>query len=223
MRTTPTRLTRSLVPALALALLVAAPAGADEVVRTIEQSWSISGVSEVYLDFPVGEAIIEASDGDRVEFVMELECDDDGWGSSSCPDRAERIEVIGQEAGDRLEIEIDGYSKWRNRGLQLRLRMRVPERMALWVDMGIGELQIDGMRNDVTVDMGIGEASLNMLAEDVGRVALDTGIGETSLRTPNGRTGSSGLFTSEVDWPGATGEARVRVDLGIGEIDVRLR
>lgn len=219
MRAMPIRL----VLTLAMATLIATPAAADEVVRTIETGWSTSGVSEVYLDFPVGEAIIEAGDGDRVEFILELECDDDDWGSSGCPERAERIEVLGDSSGDRLEIEIDGYSKWRNRGLQLHLRMRVPEQMALWVDMGIGELKIDGMRNDVTVDMGIGEANLTMLAEDVGRVALDTGIGETSLRTPDGRTGSSGLFTSEVDWPGAAGEARVRVDLGIGEIDVRLR
>ena len=101
--------------------------------------------------------------------------------------------------------------------------MQVPQHLALAVDMGIGDLEIEGMRNDVTVDMGIGEATLRMRAEDVGRVALDTGIGETSLRTPEGRRGSSGLFTSEVDWPGARGEARVRVDLGIGEVDVRLQ
>ena len=209
--------------ALALATLLAVPATADEVVRTIEDGRAAGAFTELYLDFPVGELQIEASDGDRVEWIIELECDDDGWGSSSCPDRAERIAVEEELDGDRLELTLEGYSKWRNRGLSVRMRMQVPEQLSLWVDMGIGELGIVGMRNDVTVDMGIGEASLRMLADDVGQVALDTGIGETSLRTPQGRLGSSGLFTSEVDWPGATGEARVRVDLGIGEIDVRLQ
>jgi hypothetical protein len=215
--------TKTIRLALILTLAVCTgPAWADEVVRTIEDSWGTADVAEVYLDFPLGEATIEATQGDRVEVVIELACDD-GWGSSGCPDRAERIEMLHDISGDRMELTLDGYSRWRSRGLEVNLRMRVPERLALWVDMGIGELEIEGMRNDVTVDMGIGEASVSMRAEDVGRVALDTGIGETSLRTPDGRTGAAGLFTSEVDWPGASGEARVRVDLGIGEIDVRLR
>jgi hypothetical protein len=206
-----------------LVLCLASPVLADDLVRTIEDSFETRGVRELYFDMPVGQLKIEASSGDRVELVVKLECGD-GWGSSSCPDRAERIVVGRDNDDDRLSVAIEGYSKWRNRGLQVYVALQVPERLSLMVDMGIGELHVTGMRNDVTVDMGIGEANVRMAGDDVGSVALDTGIGEASLRTPEGKKrGSSGLFTSEVTWSEAKGEAKLRVDLGIGEIDVRLQ
>lgn len=203
-------------------LLVPAPAAArDEVVRTVQESWDASALTSLYVDFPVGELAIEGTDGDRVEVELRLECGEDGWRSSRCNDHAEDI-ALEADGDDRLNLSVDGYSRWGNAGLELHMTVRVPRRLGLAVDMGIGELNVTDMRGDVTVDMSIGEVGVRMAADDVAEVIMDAGIGESSLRAPDVRRGASGLFVSETSWKDGPGEARVRVDLGIGEIDVRL-
>ena len=57
----------------------------------------------------------------------------------------------------------------------------------------------------------------------VSRVSLDTGIGESSLSTNRGRSSSAGLCTRELAWTDGNGDSEIRIELGIGEISVKLR
>ena len=50
----------------------------------------------------------------------------------------------------------------------------------------------------------------------------DTSIGEATLRTPERRLSSSGLFTPELSWDNGPGQATIQIDLGIGEVEVRI-
>jgi hypothetical protein len=63
-----------------------------------------------------------------------------------------------------------------------------------------------------------------MPAESVNSIYLDTGIGETELLVPEGwvRAERSFLVGSETSWRDGPGDARVHVDVGVGEIVVRL-
>ncbi len=192
-----------------------------EQVRSWSETYDTDGVVLVKLDVPVGEVEIQASSGDRVEIELTLECGS-GWGTSRCSERAKRIELVSNRRGDRLVIEIEGYSKWRNRGMHVNLTMRLPAALELEIDMGIGELTLRDLSSDVTVDLGIGEVSLVTAIDHIGSVSLDTGIGEASLRTPEGRNQAVGLLGNEVTWDQGRGTARIKIDLGIGEISVRL-
>lgn len=209
------------VLSLALTAGLLLPAGSEQV-RSFSETFDTDGASSVMLDVPLGEVEIVGSAGTRIEVDVVLECGR-GWGSGSCPERAENIELVSRHRGGRLIIEVDGYSKWRNRGLEVNVKVRVPAQMKFELDMGIGEVEIRDMTGDISVDMGIGEVTLRMSADDVDSVNLDTGIGEASLRTPSGNSEAAGLFANEVAWKKGNGEATIKVDLGIGEIDVRLR
>ncbi len=210
--------------AVMLPLLLAATLSAgssDEVVRTFSQEYATRDITSVLLDVPVGEVEIGPGGSDRVEIEVVLECDT-GWRSRSCRDRAERIELVSRERNGRLSIDVEGYSAWRSRGLEVHLEVRLPARMALSLDMGIGEVEIRDLESDVTVDLGIGEVFVGMDESRIAKVLLDAGIGETSLRTSDGKSSVAGLFTSELSWDEGDGEATIRIDLGIGEIDVRI-
>lgn len=208
---------------LPLVMAVSLSAGpSDEVVRTFSEQYGAGGIASISLDVPVGEVEISAGSSDRVELDVVLECDD-GWGSSRCRDRADQIRLESRERNGRLSIELEGYSTWRNRGLEVHLELRLPPRIALELDMGIGEVDIRDLQSDVTVDLGIGEVFVGMDESLVAKVVLDAGIGETSLRTSEGRSSVAGLFTSELAWDEGGGEATIRVDLGIGEINVRIQ
>jgi hypothetical protein len=80
------------------------------------------------------------------------------------------------------------------------------------------------LRGDLEVDLGVGEVTLDMEAEAVDSVYLDAGIGETELLVPDGwiHAERSFLVGSETSWRRGPGDAQVHVDVGVGEIVVRL-
>ena len=43
------------------------------------------------------------------------------------------------------------------------------------------------------------------------------------MRYPGGRLETAGVFGNDLRWSDGSGSARVRLDLGIGEVDLRLR
>ena len=62
-----------------------------------------------------------------------------------------------------------------------------------------------------------------MDAEFVQSVTLDSGIGESSVALDGQHiSGKRSFLGDEVPWSESGGDARIRVDLGIGAIDVDL-
>ncbi len=54
-------------------------------------------------------------------------------------------------------------------------------------------------------------------------VDLDAGLGEVRMDYEGGRLEASGLFDNVLRWDEGSGSSRLRLETGIGEIDVRLR
>ncbi len=209
----------SLLMIAAVAIPNAAPARSGQE-REYKRTFSAANLDELYIDFPIGKLEIEGTSTDQIEVEVSVECE--GWRARSCRERADRVELEPSHDGDRLELAFTGFSKWRNGGMHINMKIRLPAPLDLAVDMSIGELELRALAGNVIVDMSIGEVSLRMREADVGRLSMDTGIGESSLVTPAGRSASAGLFTRELRWEEGHGEARIHIDLGIGEVAVRL-
>ena len=203
----------------AITLGLAASAHSDEV-RSFEREFDAGGFQTLQLDIPLGEVRIDGSSDDRIEVEVIVECE---WRKKKCTERADKIDLVSHEWGDKIALEIDGLNKWRFIGMSLDVRVTAPAGMRLELDMGVGEVEIAHFENDLTVDLGVGELTIKMNQADVYSVDLDTGLGEASLRYEGGELEASGLFSNELRWNEGDGHAVVRVELGIGEIDVRLR
>ena len=203
----------------AITLGMAVSAHSDEV-RSFEREFDADGFQTLQLDIPLGEVRIDGSSDDRIEVEVIVECD---WRKKSCTKRAEEIDLVSREWGDRLVLEIEGMNKWRSIGMSLDVRVTAPAGMRLELDMGVGEVEIAHFENDVTVDLGVGELTVKMEESDVHSVDLDTGLGEANLRYKGGELEASGLFGNELRWNKGEGHADIRIEIGIGEIDVRLR
>ncbi len=91
------------------------------------------------------------------------------------------------------------------------------------MELGVGRIDIQGFNNDITVDQGIGELHVTMAESRVSSVDIDAGLGEANLRYTGGRMAASGIFDNDLRWNEGNGAARVRLDLGIGEVELRLR
>jgi hypothetical protein len=211
---------RPILASLGLLAALAVPVAAAD--RTIAESYRLTGDQDVRLDFPVGELRFVGAEGDAVEIEIDIRCK---RSTSRCLDAMEEIELVAYEGERRLTLEVDRHPKWLWDSLQLEGEVRLPRARALTLDMGVGELEIDGLSGDLTIDMGVGEVWIAMPAAAVRTMRLDVGVGDANARFPDGWAEGSRSFLvgSEIHWDDGPGDARVQVDLGVGEIEVRLQ
>lgn len=211
---------KTLVTTLAAALLWTIPANADEIVRRLAQQIPAAGVERVSLDFPVGQLLVDGWDGRQVDLDVRLECERD---TRSCREAAQKVRVVHGTQDGRLHVEMKDWPKRGGKGLEAHVTIKVPRRLALTSNLGVGEMRISGIEGDLNADLGVGELSVTMPESAVASVNADTGVGEANLVVNGRRYESSGFIAKEIRWNKGSGDARVQVDCGVGEIDVRLQ
>ncbi len=211
---------RTAIPLCLLLLALPLPATASEE-RLIEESFELSPGQDVRFDFPVGSLRLEGVAGSTVAVEIELTCK---RGGERCREAMEEVELDSHASQGRLSLEVDREPKWHWDNLEMKAVVRHPAERDLTVDMGVGELIVEGVRADLTIDLGVGSVEVTMPASAVRAVRLDAGVGETSLRVPEGWVDEerSFLVGGEVNWSEGKGEASVWVDLGVGEAKVEL-
>jgi hypothetical protein len=213
--------TALILSAALLWLLWVVPAGADEIVRSFQQQIPVGGADKIVLDFPVGELTVEGGDSSQVGLDVKIACN---HRTSRCEEAAQALRLVYNTSGDQLRVEVKNWPKFGgSRGLHVRARINVPRDLPLRAELGVGELNVQGLASDLDLDLGVGEVNVNLPKDAVGSVDLDTGVGEASLHAAGRRYESAGLFTRELHWDKGSGRARVKVDCGVGEIDVTLR
>lgn len=207
--------------ALFAGVLGAVPAGASEIVRSFKQQIPVGDADEIALDFPVGEVTVEAWDNPQVNLEVKIACNKR---TSRCEENAKTLRLVYNTSGDRLRVKVKNWPKFAgNKGLHVIAKVNVPRNLPLWTDLGVGELNVQGTEGDLTVDLGVGEVNVTLPKDSIRSVDLDTGIGEASLRADGRHYESAGLMARQLTWNKGTGNARVKVDCGVGEIGVSLK
>lgn len=209
-----------IAPVAAIALLAALPAAADEVVvRTLERQVSAAEASRIQLDFPVGELKVEVGSGREVEVHVELECDSPR--KTRCIEAAKEVELV-VSSGKGVSVELKGWPKSGNQGLEGNFRVTVPRDLPLNAELGVGNMTISGLEADLTANLGVGDILVVMPESAVDEVHVDTGVGDANLLAGGERIAGSGFVGKELDWTRGSGKAEVEIDCGVGEARVRL-
>ena len=213
---------KKLTLALAAVLLCAVPALADddETVRSFQKKIPTGGIDRIHIDLPVGEVEVTGTSESEVDAHLDLVCDHD---SSRCREAAQKVRFVYDTTGDELRLRVRDWPKGKMKGLHVRARISVPRALSLRAELGVGELTVKGIENDLIADLGVGEVNVTLAESAVGSVSVDTGIGEASIYAGGRRYESAGLFVREVNWKKGTGRARVEVDCGVGEVSVSLK
>ncbi len=206
---------------LSAAALAASPQQRE--VKSLSEEFDASGYEGITLEVSVGEVRIEGADVDKVVAEVRVRCPRK-MDLDECRDRADDVEITADDSRGLLVLEVKGLSKWRSRGMNVDVHFTVPEDLPFELDMGIGEVEVVDMRNDLKIDLGIGEVSVRMDEDVVGSVTLDNGIGESDLLYSDGKQSTSGFLAGkDVVWEKGPGTHEVIVELNIGEIEVRLQ
>lgn len=209
-------------PTLSFALLLAVASVAHGTERReLSQEIEVKAGQTVRLEIPVAEIRIEAVDGPRMRADLTLEC---RWSRVDCRQALNQVEFEVRSKERRLRLELEGLPQWHKSNLAIEGTLEVPRSAPLEVDIGVGELEISGAEGDLWIDMGVGKVEAWLPQGAVGSVSLDVGVGEAELFGADARIEGrrSLLVGSEVYWDDGPGESRIRIDLGVGEINLRL-
>lgn len=204
---------------LVLLTLGGASAAGGEGLRELAQSFEAAAGQTVRIQIPVAELKVEAVDGQQVSAELTVRC---RWALKDCQDALGRLELASLSSPKRLLVELAGVSKWSGSKLDVEGRIRVPRGSPLEVEMDVAELEVSGVEQDLRVDVGVGEVRAWLKADKFGRTFLDVGIGQAELigaaSPPQSRR--SLLVGSEVNWSEGSGEARIDIEVGVGEVTV---
>ncbi len=216
MRIHPNHITSTLLPFL---LFAAGTAWAEpEDVRTIEHQVFAGEAEMVHVDLSFGSLTVEGVDGRDVEVAVTIQCSRED--PEKCRRRAERIRLRPRMKKDTLVVKLKHTPRGRVQGLKAKMRLKVPRELALDVNVRGGGVWVGGMESHVEIDSLAGDVDLTHRQELIEAVKVDVGAGDADLWLKESRVKGHG-FPRTLRWYGS-GKAQVNIDVGTGDVAVRL-
>ena len=203
----------SIMAALMLGILTAAPAHADDyVVR--EYSFDLGEVEKLELRGSVGSMRIRPVDGTELQVVLEIEGNSEGWFRRHRD--VDDVELEVRKRGDRLileQTEEDTNTTW---------TIYLPAVTETEIDLGVGEIDAEVGATGISIDLGVGDIDVEAPEATAGRIDLSAGVGDASLH--GGRVLDVDRAFVSLDLRGqGSGNLYIDIHVGVGDIDLRLR
>jgi hypothetical protein len=205
--------------ALAACALALAAAPAAATVRDLDSRLPVSGADRVRAELPIGEFEVTASRDADVHLRLHVTCKES---SERCEDEIRDLVIKAHNDGGVLRFSIDNMPWLQHDNFKIRGTLEVPPSLAVRVKLGVGELRIHDVHDDLDVELGVGEVQVAMHEKDVRSVRLSSGIGEANLDVGPRHMRSSGLLGHRLKWSEGRGVADVDVEVGVGESSVEL-
>ncbi len=161
---------------------------------------------------------VQGIDSPNVEVETVFECSRENL--DKCRARAQRILLQPRIKDGRMNVKLKRTPRGRLHGIKAKMLVRVPQDRILDVNVRGGGVYVAGMRSHVEVDAAAGDVDLLHTQELIGSVKVDVTVGSADLWTGGSRIKGHG-FPRTLRWYGS-GEATVNVDVGTGDVAVRL-
>ena len=221
----------------ALAMAIAAPAtAADEpgepVAVTSTQRVALAAGGTVHIDETWGELSIEGWDEPAVEVVTtrrtakpypaakaeKTRADLERFGARVEASASDRVSIVGVSPGGSVTKPFGGKS-----GVRLTYVVRVPRNSRLELDNGAGTVRIADVTGDIAVDSDVGEVTLRVPIEPTTAVEASSGIGDVDVGDALERQGDlrrRALVGQRFSYQPPRVDKRITVKLGVGSITI---
>ena len=199
------------VSTLPLCLLLSAGAFADRV-KHIDQTVDASMLTSVRLEISVGELEIETYDGDEIQLEIDLEAKR-SWLSRRRRD-IEDVELEVRESNSRVYFSID------ERDIEQHWRIRMPAKLALDIDVGVGEIRIEDFSNNLDMEVGVGSVRIEVVDTDYRSIHVEAGVGNASIRGFSGGSDNERSFIGADAYYQGGGDKKIEIKVGVGDVEV---
>jgi hypothetical protein len=206
---------------IATALLLAVPAWADDLERTFDLDRPASGITRIVLEVGVGDVEIVGDESDRITAHVEVSASK-GWrGSARARRELEAMQLEAEVKGEALHLRMSEHGEG-DRHFGENWTLHVPAGTALELELGVGDLRVLDLAGTIEIEVGVGDVRVEGEHAAFGEIEGQCGVGDVSLRTPKGRTEGSGFIAHTLEARGP-GKSAIDVEVGVGDVDIRLR
>lgn len=210
-----------IVPVLAFVFLPVVAFGASDS-RELSQTFPVEPGQPIRIEIPVAELEIVAAD--RADLAVELNarC---RWQLQECSKALEELELATRSSSRRLTLELLGHSSWRSSILDVEGSIEVPRSSPLHVEMGVADLTLEDFEQDLRVEVGVGKVEARLPKAGYGEALIDVGIGQARFLGADGQPDENRSFLvgTDVHWAEGSGKAEIDIEVGVGEVTVRLQ
>lgn len=228
---------------LALPLVVHAAA-----TRTLSADIPAAGINKLAIAVGVGELRVTPSRDAAVHVRVALRQKSREflwffhWQSSSTAREIQAAQITRQKQGDRLVLSLSEPKNLDNDDVKQKWSVQVPARLAVDINMKVGQATVTGIAGGVHADLNVGEIDLDTprgpMSADVnvgqiraesgsaqhGDITLSSTIGEAALyingKRVDGAGGHNGLGRS-ISFSGS-GPDSMKLSVNVGEVDLRI-
>jgi len=193
--------------------LLVLPSVFADIHKQILHNVDASNLISVELLIPVGELDIEIYNGNEIQ--LEIEIDARRRWFSFRNRSVDHIELEVRDGGPKLYLGID------EQNIEQHWRVRMPAKLALEIDMGVGDIQIEDFSNNLDVEVGVGSVRVDVVDTDFELIHLTAGVGDASIQGFSHRADNERNFISAESNYHGDGELQITIEAGVGDIIVR--
>jgi hypothetical protein len=204
-----------LLSVLAFAVASDAFAGAA---RTLEFTRVGDGIATVVIN--AGKGGIELRADSSTTITARVEVTAKGSGKSD-QEQLAALTLKAELQGDTLRLRVappDGDSH----NIGESWAVRVPARLAVKLNLGVGDVSVLDSAGAVRVNVGVGDVKIEGLDASFGDISAAAGVGSATLTAPGGRREGTGFIGHALSAKGS-GTASLHANAGVGDIVIRLR
>lgn len=204
---------------IALLIVAAVPALAAE--RSFDFTRPGEGIVGVTVQAGVGEVEVIGDGGAGITARVEVTSKRGSFWSSHRSREIDALELGSEVRGNTLHLRISPDDR-DGRDFIESWTVHVPSRLAAEVKLGVGDVRLLDVTGDLTVSAGVGDIRIESSYAMFGSIQASCGVGDATLRTPEGRDEGEGFIAHELHGKGP-GSSTIRVSAGVGDVTIRLR
>ena len=186
----------------------------------MEQSFFAGDAERVKIDLTFGSLEVMGTSDRNAEVELIIECRREDL--AKCTRRAERIRLQPRISGGTLKLNLKNTPRGQAQGLDATMKVWLPSHLGLEIGMSGGDVTVIGMTSHLEIDTGGGNVNATFPQNQVEYVKIDVGFGKANLWTKDGNRIQGSGFPKSITWRGS-GTAKVEVDMGGGEAEIRLQ
>ena len=179
----------------------------------IKRNFTVDTQQTLDISFPVGSLEINTHDGNEVKVTIELEEKNNGWFDDS--DNLDELTLDSEQTANKLTLSLD------NDDVQQNWLVSVPLSLAVNLDLGVGDIEINDFANSADIEVGVGAVRIDSQSDDYKYISLDSGVGDTRISglKSDAKT-SRKMVSSESEYTGS-GTHTIKIEVGVGDIKIK--
>ena len=208
--------------------------------RVFKENLDIKGVETLSIESGVGDIdIIQEEELQNIRLEITLHPRRGGLFSSlrEGEEQVRKAALEAKRSSNRLELSVSGGEK--DRRFEENWKIRMPAGLEMEIELGVGDLEINGLSADADIEIGVGDAkifygsgdldletgvgdiAIEGLKSGIAAISAESGVGNVMMVAGKKKIKGEGMVGHSLSWSG-DGQATMELESGVGDIEIRL-